>query len=320
MTTDIKNQDLLALKNYVLAGDATAYSSLPEGSLILDLSHSNLKQRHVEIRFDMHDTISHLRSKIHQKSGTPPDFQHLQIMRGGSVMFEIPPNTEDNRMLGYFSLSHGSNIHCIDLDPHSGSRGGGYEDVSLVEKYVMSEEDYNKRKGTVRDWGRKMKEKDPTFTYSKYAEEKKMLNEARLMAKRGLDLPEGFEFNANGDVVRSNKVNDSKATDEELEAIFGTDSVAGILVGTRCSVAPGDRRGEIAFVGLVPEIGPGYWVGVMFDEPVGKTDGTVKGGKRYFNAVGHKRGGFVRGKNIETGDFPEKDIMDELEDSDDDEL
>ena len=43
----------------------------------------------------------------------------------------------------------------------------------------------------------------------------------------------------------------------------------------------------------------------------------TKSGKRYFTAPGDKYGGFVRGKNVEIGDFPEKDIMDELDDSDD---
>lgn len=37
-----------------------------------------------------------------------------------------------------------------DDDPFSLSRGGALENTSLVEKYRMSEEDYDKRKGTLR--------------------------------------------------------------------------------------------------------------------------------------------------------------------------
>jgi len=86
----------------------------------------------------------------------------------------------------------------------------------------------------------------------------------------------------------------------------------------RCEVRPGTRRGAVAFVGEIPELGTGgYWIGIVFDEPVGKTDGTTKGGKRHFTAPGSNYGGFVRGKNVEIGDFPERDIMDELDDSDD---
>jgi len=58
-------------------------------------------------------------------------------------------------------------------------------------------------------------------------------------------------------------------------------------------------------------------VGIILDEPVGKMDGTVaSSGARYFEAPGANRGGFFRGKNVEGGDFPEIDIMAELEDSD----
>ena len=41
-------------------------------------------------------------------------------------------------------------IHVTDDDPFSLTRGGALENVSLVKKYRMSEEDYDKRKGTLR--------------------------------------------------------------------------------------------------------------------------------------------------------------------------
>lgn len=38
-------------------------------------------------------------------------------------------------------------LHVIDLDPSSVTSGGWLEDTSLVEKYKISEEAYNKREG-----------------------------------------------------------------------------------------------------------------------------------------------------------------------------
>ena len=38
-------------------------------------------------------------------------------------------------------------IHIIDLDPSSVTSGGWLEDTSLVEKYSISEDEYNKRSG-----------------------------------------------------------------------------------------------------------------------------------------------------------------------------
>lgn len=119
-----------------------------------------MQQRHIEIRFDKHDTLEKLRQRIHQKTGTAPHFQHLQIKSAGQIVNEIPPETGDHFKLGYFGLEyHGLEVHCIDLNPHSGSIGGQYEDVSLVQKYKMSDEEYNQRKGTLRDWGREQKAK-----------------------------------------------------------------------------------------------------------------------------------------------------------------
>ena len=49
---------------------------------------------------------------------------------------------EDDRTLGFYCPQEGYTIHVIDLDPHSITKE--LEDLSQVEKYVMSEDDYNK--------------------------------------------------------------------------------------------------------------------------------------------------------------------------------
>lgn len=41
-------------------------------------------------------------------------------------------------------------IHIIDTDPHSLSANGWLEDVSKVQKYEMSDEDYAQRENTYR--------------------------------------------------------------------------------------------------------------------------------------------------------------------------
>ena len=320
---EIRNKDLLALKAYITAKDATQYENVHQSTVLLDLTHSNLKQRHIEIRFEKHDTLERLRQRIHQKTGTPPQFQHLQIKSASQIVREIPPEFEDHYKLGYFGLEHhGLEVHCVDLNPLSGSKGGQYEDTSLVEKYRMTEDEYNKRKGTLREWGREQKAKDSTFTLAKHAKQHRELVEAQRQHKLGLPLPKGFFLDSTGKVVRDDddtEVVAAKAPEEQTtNALYSEDSAAGIEVGNRCQVDPGSRRGVVSYVGEVPELGSGggYWVGVTFDEPVGKTDGTTKGGKRYFEAMSNC-GGFVRGKNVEVGDFPERDIF---EDSDEDEL
>lgn len=72
---------------------------------------------------------------------------------------------------------------------------------------------------------------------------------------------------------------------------------------SRCRISP-TRRGQIAYVGAVPELpGPqnGPWIGIILDEPVGKNDGSV-GAKRYFECE-RARGVFVRPDRVEKGDW-----------------
>lgn len=341
----IANEDLKALQAYVTAADDTQYDGLATDTILLDLTHSNLRQRHAEIRFDLHDTVGALRRRIHQKTGTPPQWQRLLFLRGSTVdagvLHDVAPGEDDGRMLGYYSPANGMTVHCVDVDPHSGSRGGRYEDTSLVEKYKMSDEEYDQRRGTLRDWGRKQKEADPSFNLAKHAREHRELMEVTRQVKLGYPLPEGYEMDSNGKVKRVEKENEvngsgsagsgsagsgagttadaaSAAAASAIAEENGPQTVEGMAVGSRCEIQPGGRRGTVSFVGEVPEIGGGgHWVGVTFDEPVGKTDGTVQGGKkRYFDAGGPNMGGFVRGKNVQVGDYPERDIMDEFSDSD----
>ena len=82
-------------------------------------------------------------------------------------------------------------------------------------------------------------------------------------------------------------------------------------VGARCSVYPGDRRGEVAYVG--PVGGLGTWVGVRLDEPLGDSDGTFVDNERYFQAE-DKYGCFTRHTFVKVGDFPPIDLDDLLSD------
>jgi|TARA_B100001142_G_scaffold321183_1_gene367433 tubulin-specific chaperone B len=72
------------------------------------------------------------------------------------------------------------------------------------------------------------------------------------------------------------------------------------------------------FVGnKVDGLPKGWWIGVKFDEPVGKNDGSVKkNGVRLFECD-DGYGSFQRPSNVTCGDYP---VVDEFAFSDEDEI
>ena len=72
--------------------------------------------------------------------------------------------------------------------------------------------------------------------------------------------------------------------------------VPDLVIGERCFTLPSKHRGLVKFVGEIPSLPSGYWVGIMFDDKVGKNDGMLNG-KRFFNCpAGH--GGFLRPNKV----------------------
>ncbi|KAJ9516910.1 hypothetical protein QJQ45_027299 [Haematococcus lacustris] len=265
----ISKEDIVALREYVTGQGG---QNRLESTVLLHVTHSNLKAKFFELRLDMHMTIESLKVKLSFHVGTNPSAMLLQLLNeAGNIVASC---LDDSRKLGYYSPHDGYSLHVVDLDPTSASAGGWLEDVSLVDKYVMSDDAYGQRENTYRRWKQGKLAEDPSWTLEK-----------EMAKKRGVALPAGKE----------------KVTDPEFQA-----AEAGALsgcVGSRCCVQPGDRRGVIRFVGSgVAGLPLGWWVGVQYDEPVGRNDGST-GGKTYFScADGY--GGFVRPDKVQAGDFP----------------
>ena len=111
--------------------------------------------------------------------------------------------------------------------------------------------------------------------------------------------------NSSSSVIRNYRrgvVFESERRTSHTLSVMAAQEAASIKVGDRCQVA-GGRRGEVMFVGLISQLPVGLWVGVKYDEPDGKNDGSVKG-VRYFECL-DKYGGFVRPDACQCiGNFP----------------
>jgi tubulin-specific chaperone B len=335
-TTTIRNTDLLAVRAYVTAPET---SIRPHADTVLiDMTHSNLKQRHVEIRLDKHQPLTDLYLLFHQKTGSGVSDQVLSLYNQMEdlVIPTLPPydSPDAARPVAYFlrntSTTSGSyRVHCTDTNPHSISARGRLENVALVPKFRLTDEEYDQRDNTLRAWAKAQKVADAQFTLKRHAEITHKAYCAAVRAhKLGLPLPPGFaavDNDGNGPVtivVASDMGQPQHPVDDDMA------TVQHCQVGDRCQIQPGRRRGRIAWVGCTTttlstnqnsdEKQPSYWVGIVLDEPVGKNDGTwPKTGVRYFEAA-RGYGIFCRGKNVETGDFPVRDLEDSSSDGEDD--
>ena len=87
------------------------------------------------------------------------------------------------------------------------------------------------------------------------------------------------------------------------------ESLEGIQIGNRVQILEKEVRGEVRYLGKVPDLGLGVFIGVALDEPFGNVDGSLNGVK-YFDCY-PRYGLFLRKTQIEVGDFPELE-MDEF--------
>jgi tubulin-folding cofactor B len=205
-------------------------------------------------------------------------------------------------------------IHVVDTNPYSISANRALEDVSQVTKFRLTDDEYNTRDKTLRQWKNIQKEKDPTFTLQKHAVQHSRLQEAKLLHKRGLPLPPGFVYDDQSKQVVASRNFDVHGDDQKHD-LYGPDSVDHCVVGKRCQIRVGERRGTVAWTGELQNHETGYWVGIELDEPTGKNDGTING-VRYFT-TNPNYGAFVRGTQVDVGDYPIRDDMwDEDNDSD----
>ncbi|CAG9861626.1 unnamed protein product [Phyllotreta striolata] len=192
----------------------------------------------------------------------------LELITGGSCnTMQLQAYTKDNKLL----CSMDDDEACLGSFPlEDGMR------IHVVDNFLMrSELEF---------------ENIPKFELSNDEYEKKDDTVKSFLMKNKLG-----KYSAN--------FNKKKETAEEEEKNL----IDQMTVGCRCKVsvqsAP-DRLGTVMYTGRVEGLA-GFWVGVKYDEPLGKNNGTLKD-KKYFECP-DKYGAFVKPQNVTTGDFPEED-------------
>ncbi|THG93584.1 hypothetical protein EW145_g8339, partial [Phellinidium pouzarii] len=210
--------------------------------------------------------------KLESVTGIPTSAQLIQLHNSEEDTTAVGTLDDEERPIGYYGIHDWQVLRVTDTSPPGVALTGQFTDVSQVDKFELSDAEYAARRDTVLAY--KQRNKIGRF-----------------------------------------------APDAESPALssFAPSAPApvDIEVGRRCEVEPAAegglvRRGIVWFVGAT-EFGSrqGVWVGVQYDEPVGKNDGSV-GGKSYFSCPA-PYGGFVRPEKVRVGDYPPIDLDAELE-------
>ncbi len=230
----------------------------------VSISHSILPLV-TEKRYDDNVTVGELKDKLHLVCGTSPEYMELHLQSKEGVRIAVL--TDDSRTVASYGAGEFAYVHVVDTDPSSTVASITDAQLATVEKYELSDEQYENHNG---------------LTFRKWAQN-----------------------NIKREVRDPAEVERERAEIEAVEA-KERDAAAAISVGMRAQLVgvPGEPRGEIAFVGEVA-FQAGMWIGVKLDEPVGKNDGSVKG-KRYFTTR-DKYGIFCRPSKVSVGDYPERD-------------
>ncbi|KAA0062751.1 tubulin-folding cofactor B isoform X2 [Cucumis melo var. makuwa] len=137
-------------------------------SVLLRVTHANLKSFTSDVRFSLQMSVESVKEKLWRKCGTSVNSMCLELYDdSGSKISDL---TDNSIPLGFYSPLDGYRLHIIDLDPSSVTSGGWLEDTSLVEKFQISEEAYDKRDDTFRKFKEKLASQNPSAFESKISD------------------------------------------------------------------------------------------------------------------------------------------------------
>ena len=124
----------------------------------MNATHDGTMMRLAECRFDSRQTIKLVKEVLSYKFGSNEDFMTLELRDHA----EQPVRTmnDDTKTLADYQCQDNYTIHVHYSGPNT---LGEYEDVSRVEKYTISEEDYDKRDDTFRKFKQEMQKHNPNF-------------------------------------------------------------------------------------------------------------------------------------------------------------
>ncbi|TBU33993.1 CAP Gly-rich domain-containing protein [Dichomitus squalens] len=220
-------------------------------------------------------------------------------------VFVVSPDTRSERRYE-LSLTVGQLKNKLELitgiPPHNQSISVLASEDATEPLAVLSDDNRPLGFYGVQDWQTlKVTDLDPTTSFTGQLTDTSQVDKFELSET---------EYAQRQDTVLAYKQRNKigRFSDRKSEEPVETQNV-DIPVGARCevetSVEDFKKRGTVRYVGPT-EFAKGIWVGVEYDEPLGKNDGSVQG-KRYFECQPNF-GVFVKPERVKVGNFPVEEI------------
>eukprot|EP00792_Barthelona_sp_PAP020_P003900 TRINITY_DN1744_c0_g1_i1.p1 TRINITY_DN1744_c0_g1~~TRINITY_DN1744_c0_g1_i1.p1 ORF type:complete len:247 (+),score=70.80 TRINITY_DN1744_c0_g1_i1:37-741(+) len=119
----------------------------------LDITHSSLKNIFAEVRFYHSFTIGYIKEIVSNKTGT--SISHMRLILRDRDNNDLCTLDDDDMQLGFYSPMDGMILHCVDSDKTSITNEIAFTDISTVEKFEISEAEYEKRNDSFRAFKRR---------------------------------------------------------------------------------------------------------------------------------------------------------------------
>lgn len=128
----------------------------------INATHSHTKIVLAEIRFSSGQKLYEVKNVLAKKYGTLPEYTRLKLIKKGGEERPLDSHVHDDSTLKELNIEDYDTIHVNDLNPNSVLVQTNFDDLSTVQKYEISEEDYDKRNDSVRKFKKKILN-DPNY-------------------------------------------------------------------------------------------------------------------------------------------------------------
>ncbi|KAI1107330.1 CAP Gly-rich domain-containing protein [Jackrogersella minutella] len=216
-------------------------------------------------------SIGQLKRKLEPVTGIPPSSQRISLKIASKETIAVEAVDEDSTLLSNFPLSAYAELHIIDTRPASAKLN--FNDTTGVDKYVMPEEEYEKKSDSVLAWKK-------TEKLGRFNPDAPSLEKAKIDGFRAEIRSRGIE------VGKRCRVGSDDSRRGEVKYVGEVKEIPGSI---------------------------GDWIGVQLDEPVGKNDGSIGHTRYWGAESALKHGVFVRPERVEVGDWPVLNDLEDME-------